>query len=200
MGGFRQGSVEASGLRLRYAEAGDGVPLVHLLPAGDPRPTAAHDLLARRFRVALVESPGAGEAAAGSAAAALTTLGVETFNLIGSAATAEVALRLAHQAPGRVLALVLETPPAGRHDDDDRVSWLTSLATPTLVVVGTRAGAPTWRRSFVERIPGCHLVFVYDAGSPIDAERPEAFAEVVTDFFDRHEAFVVSRAGTVIHP
>src|SRR4029453_14339789 len=138
MGGFPQGSGGANGRRLRYAEAGDGVPLVHLLPAGDPRPTAAHDLLARRFRVALVESPGAVEpppgraapalaprgvpgaveAAAGSAAAALTTLGVETFNLIGSAATAEVALRLAHQAPGGVLSLVLETPPAGRADGD----------------------------------------------------------------------------------
>ena len=199
MGGFRQGSVEANGLRLRYAEAGDGVPLVHLQPAGDPRPTATHDLLARRFRVVLVPSPGVGEAAAGSAAAALTTLGVETFNLIGSAAAAGVALRLARRAPGRVLALVLETPPAAQHDDDGG-SWLTSFATPTLVLVGTRAGVPTWRRSVVERIPGCHLVFVYDAGSPIDAERPEAFAEVVADFFDRHEAFVVSRAGTVIHP
>jgi pimeloyl-ACP methyl ester carboxylesterase len=199
MGGFRQGSVEANGLRLRYAEAGDGMPLVHLQPAGDPRPTAAHDLLARRFRVVLVSSPGVGEAAVGNAAAALTTLEVETFNLIGSAAAAEVALRLAHRAPGRVLALVLETPPASQHDDDGG-SWLTSFATPTLVLVGTRTGAPPWRRSFVERIPGCHLVFVYDAGSPIDAERPEAFAEVVTDFFDRHEAFVVSRAGSVIHP
>jgi hypothetical protein len=43
-------------------------------------------------------------------------------------------------------------------------------------------------------------VFVYDAGHSIGAERPQAFAEVVGDFVERHEAFVVSRAETVIHP
>jgi pimeloyl-ACP methyl ester carboxylesterase len=199
MGGFRQGSVEVNGRRLRYAEAGHGAPLVHLQPPGDPRPTPAHDLLARRYRVVLVESFGAGDALADAVAAALTTLGIDTFNLIGSVAAAEAALRLAHRTPGRVLAVVLETPPADSHDEDQG-SWLSSLATPTLLLVGTRAGATSWRWSLAERIPGCHLVFVYDAGSPIGAERPEAFAEVVTDFIDRHEAFVVSRARTVIHP
>jgi hypothetical protein len=39
-----------------------------------------------------------------------------------------------------------------------------------------------------------------DAGHAIAAERPEAFAEVVGDFLDRHDAFVVSRTPTVIHP
>ena len=45
-----------------------------------------------------------------------------------------------------------------------------------------------------------HLVFVYDAGHVISTERPEAFTEVVVDFLERHEAFVISRAHTVIHP
>jgi len=39
----------------------------------------------------------------------------------------------------------------------------------------------------------------YNAGRVIAAECPEAFTQVVTDFLDRHEAFV-SRAQTVIHP
>jgi hypothetical protein len=43
-------------------------------------------------------------------------------------------------------------------------------------------------------------VFVYDAGGAIAAERPEAFAEVVSDFLERHEAFVISRARSVVHP
>ena len=34
----------------------------------------------------------------------------------------------------------------------------------------------------------------------IAVERPEAFAEVVRDFLERHEAFVISRARSVIHP
>jgi hypothetical protein len=48
--------------------------------------------------------------------------------------------------------------------------------------------------------PRLHLVFVYEAGHAIAAERPEAFTEVVSDFLDRHDAFVVSRTPTVIHP
>jgi hypothetical protein len=43
-------------------------------------------------------------------------------------------------------------------------------------------------------------VFVYDAGHGISTDRPEAFAEVVVDFLERHEAFVISRTETVIHP
>jgi hypothetical protein len=43
-------------------------------------------------------------------------------------------------------------------------------------------------------------VFVYDAGHVISTDRPEAFTEVVADFLERHEAFVISRAQTLIHP
>src|SRR5439155_766831 len=53
---------------------------------------------------------------------------------------------------------------------------------------------------YKELIPNCHLVFVYDAGHAVDAERPEAFVEVVADFLERHEAFIISRTETVIHP
>jgi pimeloyl-ACP methyl ester carboxylesterase len=49
-------------------------------------------------------------------------------------------------------------------------------------------------------MPNSHLVLVYDAGHSISTERPEAFAEVVADFLNRHEAFVISRVETVIHP
>jgi pimeloyl-ACP methyl ester carboxylesterase len=55
-------------------------------------------------------------------------------------------------------------------------------------------------RVYKDLMPGCHLVFVYDAGHGISTDRPEAFAEVVVDFLERHEAFVISRTETVIHP
>ena len=45
-------------------------------------------------------------------------------------------------------------------------------------------------------MPNCHLVFVYDAGHAISTDRPEAFTEVVADFLERHEAFVISRTET----
>jgi pimeloyl-ACP methyl ester carboxylesterase len=194
---YTEGSVEANGRRLRYVEAGLGVPLVHLQPVGELRRTSAHDLLSRHFRVLLVETPGVGDDDAGVVAAALATHGVETFNLLASGVAAEAALRLARRAPERVLAVVLETPPAipsrGREDPAAR-----TIA--TLVLIGTRAGAAGAGRVVAERIPGCQLVFVYDAGPAIAVDRPEAFAEVVTDFLERHEAFVISRAETVIYP
>lgn len=79
---------------------------------------------------------------------------------------------------------------------------LGGLTPPTLVLFGTldRVIAPAMGRVYKDLIPGCHLVFVYDAGHAIGTDRPEAFADVVADFVERHEAFVISRAETVIHP
>jgi pimeloyl-ACP methyl ester carboxylesterase len=86
--------------------------------------------------------------------------------------------------------------------DADLEGRLSTLSTPTLVLFGTldRVIPPAMGRIYKDLIPGCHLVFVYDAGHSIGAERPQAFVEVAGDFFERHEAFVVSRAETVIHP
>ena len=77
-----------------------------------------------------------------------------------------------------------------------------SLAAPTLVLFGTldRVIPPEMGRFYKELLPNCHLVFVYDAGHAISTERPEAFAEVTADFLERHEAFVINRVETVIHP
>ena len=76
------------------------------------------------------------------------------------------------------------------------------LVTPTLVLFGTLDSMtpPELGRYYKEHLPNCHLVFAYDAGHAISSERPEAFAEVTLDFLERHEAFVVNRAATVIHP
>ena len=76
------------------------------------------------------------------------------------------------------------------------------LAVPVLVVFGTldRVMPPEMGREYKALLPNCHLVFVYDAGHLIGAERPEAFAEVVGDFLERREAFVISRRETMIFP
>jgi pimeloyl-ACP methyl ester carboxylesterase len=180
----------------RGLQAGQGAPLVHLTP-GPPRLTPAHDRLARRFRVILVEV--AAGAPPEPLAQELGTLGLETFDLLGTSGGAEAALRLALQAPGRVRALVLEAPTLGDGALERRLPEVTA---PTLVLAGTRddAAATAVARRCKERIPDGHLVFVYDAGRAIAAERPEAFAEVVSDFLERHEAFVIRRARSVIHP
>ena len=90
----------------------------------------------------------------------------------------------------------------GPNRDADLEGRLPALTTPTLVLFGTLDSVvtPAMGRVYKELMPACHLVFVYDAAHAISTDRPEAFAEVVTDFLERHEAFVISRTETVIHP
>jgi pimeloyl-ACP methyl ester carboxylesterase len=259
---FREGFVEADGFRIRYMEAGEGPPLVHLHGAGGLRLTPAHDLLSRHFRVVALEMPGFGHSAentrtqsmpelAATMTRAVESLGLATFNLMGTSFGAKTASWLALQSPERVLALVLEAPAAIRQDgarsptgspeeiarrlyahperlgeillpdpavqaktralvqrlrgpdrDAELESRLPGLATPTLVLFGTLDSviAPAMGRVYKTLMPDCHLVFVYDAGHAISTDRPAAFTEVVKDFLERHDAFVINRAETVIHP
>ena len=90
----------------------------------------------------------------------------------------------------------------GPDRDPELEGRLPGLTTPTLVLFGTldRVIAPEMGRVYRALLPSSHLVFVYDAGHAIGVDRPEAFAEVTADFLERHEAFVISRAETVIHP
>ena len=90
----------------------------------------------------------------------------------------------------------------GPDRDADLEAPMRDLATPTLVLFGTldRVMPPEMGRCYKALLPNCHLVFVYDAGHEISTDRPEAFAEVTADFLERHEAFVINRTETVIHP
>lgn len=205
-------AIEIGGRRLRVTETGQGPVLIHLAGARGSGLIPAHALLARRFRVLVFESPaplsvGAAEppeALAEGLAAATQRLGIEAFDLLGTSAGAPAAVALARHARERVRALVLEAPllldPARR--DEALEHRLGELTVPTLVLLGTEdtvlPGAVG--RAYKALIPGSHLVFVYAAGHAIAADRPEAFAEVVGDFLERHEAFVVSRARSVILP
>jgi pimeloyl-ACP methyl ester carboxylesterase len=260
---FAEGHVEADGFRIRYMEAGHGVPLVHLQGARGLRLTQAHDLLSRQFRVIAFEMPGFGQSPentrtrnmtelAATMGQAVAKLGIDSFNLMGTSFGARTALWLALQQRERVFALVLEAPAAirpegaelpsgspeeiapqrlyahperlapapppdpaiwaktgplvmrlrGPNRDADLERQLASLATPTLVLFGTVDGVipPEMGHIYKELMPNCHLVFVYDAAHAISTDRPEAFAEVVADFLERREAFVISRTPTVIHP
>jgi pimeloyl-ACP methyl ester carboxylesterase len=259
---FRESHVDADGFRIRYMEAGEGVPLVHLHGAGGLRLTPSHGLLARRFRVLAFEMPGFGESPvntrtetmaemASTLVRAIDKIGLDSFNLMGTSFGGKTALWVALQATQRVPALVLEAPAAirqegaappsgtaeeiarrlyahperlasippidpamraktqplvqrllGPHRDADLESRLQDLSTPTLVLFGTldRVIAPAMGRIYKDLMPNSHLVFVYDAAHAISTDRPEAFTEVVVDFLERREAFVISRAETVINP
>jgi pimeloyl-ACP methyl ester carboxylesterase len=259
---FREGWVEADGFRIRFMEAGDGAPLVHLHGAGGLRLTQAHHLLSRAFRVVAFEMPGFGASPenvrtrsmadmAATVAKGAEAAGLGYFNLMGTSFGGEVALWLAAQQPQLVRALVLEAPAAIRPEDIVPVSGtpeeiarrlyahpermpvppmvnevqaaqmlelvrrlrgpardralekrLRDVTTPALVVFGTFDSVipPDMGRIYKELMPNSHLVFVYDAGHSVAAERPEAFAEVAVDFLERSDAFLISRGKTVIFP
>lgn len=79
---------------------------------------------------------------------------------------------------------------------------LGALTLPVLVLFGTRDGVipPEMGRFYKALIADAHLIFVYDAGHEIGAERPEAFVEAVSDFLERTDAFVINRSATVLSP
>ena len=230
---FREGYVEADGAPIRYLEAGEGTPLVHLHGAGGLRLTPAHEALSRRFRVVAFEMPGFGQSPdnpgtrtmadlAATMARAIEHLGVDACHVMGTSFGGKTALWLALQAPQQVRSLVLEAPAAirpagftpgaasapialrlrGPDRDEELERRLPGLAAPTLVLFGTEDDVipPAMGRLYKTLIPSCHLVFVYAAGHRISTDRPEAFTDVVLDFLERGEAFVISRAETVIHP
>lgn len=259
---IRDGSVDADGMRIRYQEAGEGPPLIHLHGAYGVGFTSAHDLLSRAFRVIAFEMPGFGptenqktqtvQDLATTLATATEALGLSRFNLIGSSFGATVASWMAVQRSDLVAALVLDAPLLIRPEGSEPVpgsspeeiarrlyahperaasravvephiaarrltfarrlsgpardrpleEGLKRLKLPTLVMFGTQDGVIPARmgRVYKELIADAHLVFVYDAGHALMVERPEAFAEVVTDFLERTDAFIISRGKTVVFP
>ena len=76
-----------------------------------------------------------------------------------------------------------------------------ALDVPVLVLYGTEDGLipPATGRTYRTLIPRASYVLVYDAAHDLSGDRPESFADVVTDFLRRSEAFVVPLTSTVIH-
>ena len=128
--------------------------------------------------------------------------------------TPEEVARLLFAHPERVAPLPPPDPEAqaktarfvtrlrGPDRDPSLEALMRQLATPTLVLFGTldRVTSSSLGRHYKELLPNANLVLVYDAAHAIGTDRPEAFCEVVTDFLERHEAFIISRSETLINP
>jgi pimeloyl-ACP methyl ester carboxylesterase len=184
---------------------------------------------------------------------AVSSLGIDGFDLMGTSFGGKTALCATVVAPDRIRALVLESPAAIRpegherppqpatpeelvamlHAHPERVparplssmaqrarvgpmvarlmapardpeleAAMRGLHVPVLVLFGTedRLIPPEIGRAYKQLLPNCQLLYVYDAGHAIAADRPEAFAEAVSDFLDRHEQYVVSQRSSVLFP
>lgn len=86
--------------------------------------------------------------------------------------------------------------------DPELEERMRALDVPTLVLFGTEdpLTPPELGRLYREILPGCHLVFVYDAAHAIYADRPEAFAAIVTEFVAHREEFVIRRESGLLYP
>ena len=185
--------------RLPYWEAGAGETIVAILD-GQRLPTRAHTLLAERRRVivfAMTADAGSPQGAARQVGAAVAALGIDRFDLIveGAGAAAAVWLVLAPKADiGSVVLAAPDSVLGGPPDEAFR-----EIKRPVLVLCGTNDKSDAgdlWRAL----LPGCHFMFVYDAGPAIGAERPEALAFIALEFFERRDLFLVSRESGVVFP
>ena len=81
-------------------------------------------------------------------------------------------------------------------------SRMAEFKPPVLVVWGTqdRMIPPEMGRMYVEKLPNAFFVLLYDAGHEADADRAEAFTDLVTEFIERREGFVVNDRSGLVHP
>lgn len=98
----------------------------------------------------------------------------------------------------RALVQRLSGPPR----DEKFEASIKGLEIPTLVLFGTRdrLTPPENGRIYRQLMPKSSLMMIYDAAHAVDADRPEAVAEVVGDYIERHDSFLVTRQNGMIHP
>lgn len=90
----------------------------------------------------------------------------------------------------------------GPPHDPELEAEMRGLDVPALVLFGTedRLTPPELGRHYRELLPRCQLMIVYDAAHALYADRPEAFAAVVSDFLERREEFIVRRESGLLYP
>jgi pimeloyl-ACP methyl ester carboxylesterase len=197
----KQGLLQADELQLPYLETGTGAPLI-VFPA---KPYEPFDELLRQFaqsrRVISLDSArttGEANGLGGKISQALATLGVNCFTVLGVSAGAGPALALAAAAPASVDRLVLLSPLL--FGENAELTLLPQIKPATLVLVGTgdRPEAIDAARHCRERIRSCHLSFVYGAGHGIAADRLDVCHNLIMEFLERGEQFIIFRESQLL--
>ena len=86
--------------------------------------------------------------------------------------------------------------------DQELADRLPALAVRTLVLFGDRDGIVPCAngRTYRQLMPNCSYILVHDAAHDIQADRAEAFADVVGDFLARGWQFLVPEQSTLVNP
>jgi pimeloyl-ACP methyl ester carboxylesterase len=215
--------VRSDGSQVHYLEAGRGEPVIVLTRSDDPSSLPLSNLLADHFHVFVFDisqlaPPSPNEQSppprdlARNLARAAAAAGLKRYALVSTSADVAIALWQAIDVPQQIEALVLISPALVLSDqidagndffaDPELARRLGELQAPALLLVGTEDQAipRDTGRMYVERMPHCYYVLVYDARRAIEAERPDALFAVVRDFLERRETFIVKRAGTAFNP
>ncbi len=142
-------------------------------------------------------------------AESIATAGSQRYGLVGISDGANAALQHALANPETVDVLVLVSPTAirpatgGANDAASEIeARLPDVPCPTLVVFGQedRSVRPDAASIYRERIPNCNVAFVYAAGHDIAGDRPQALVNLVSDYLERRETFIVQNRSGVINP
>ena len=150
-----------------------------------------------------------GLSASWQVADSIAAAGSARYGLVGVSDGANAALRHAMQEPERVEALVLVSPTAIRPaagdpngDAAELEARLSDVQCPTLAVFGRddKSVQPEAAATYRERIPNCNIAFVYAAGHDVAADRPQALVNLVSDYLERRETFIVQNRTSVINP
>lgn len=196
----KEGWLQADELQIRYLEAGSGAPLIVFPAQADELFNDLLKKLAQSCRVISLDSAGGGKAngLAGRISQALARLGLERYSVMGISAGARAALALAIAAPECIDRLILLSPL--QLSEDAEVLDLAGVKAATLVLVGTRdtSVAIEAGRLCRERIPSSHLSFVYGAGHGIATDRLDVCCNLITEFLEQGEQFIIFRESQVI--
>jgi pimeloyl-ACP methyl ester carboxylesterase len=146
-----------------------------------------------------------GDEAADWVAESIADLAQDRYGVVGVSGGASVAVRHALRSPERVAVLVLVSPlivSPTNPSDTQLADRLGEIRCPTLAVFGQEDSLVSGNAASVyrERIPNCNIAFVYDAGHAIPTERPAALLNLVADFLERRETFIVQNRSSVISP
>lgn len=201
---LKEQRLETDGLSIGYFETGNGDPVV-VFPAKDGEfDDPLLRKLAESHRIISLNLSSRDFASANRIAEklprALTSMGIERYSVMGISAGARPALALAIAVSERIDRLILLSPL--QLSEGAELLDLAGVKAATLVLVGTRdtPGAIEAGRLCRERIPSCHLSFVYGAGHALAGDRAEACLNPIAQFLEEGEQFIIFRESQVIRP